>query len=398
MGTNEFFSYHIVANSDCSLNPRSAVISPVGAIFSGGNADFGQGQMKISPDGKLLAHAGLNYQNFAPGSFVEIFQFNTSTGVVSNLGTATAHDSSIDGFYGIEFSPDSNTLYATTMVTNNFIYRYGNITANRLTSRTTINSFGNSQYAVAALQLASDGKIYVARKNYPSLYVLPAPNTANGGWTGIPFNLAAGSLSQLGLPTMVPGDFSCGPTPDVDACCPPWNTNLLADTLVYQGSGSISAPYTLKFQPSSAFDSQMQTYIDYLHSRNSNITEITIAWRLHDQTGITTGWGPQISPTAYTKWTAGGNGNPAIWPTTGFFTPPAYPAFPMQVGRSYAVTTGMYLEKREHFFPDTCANVTIFVRIQVTTATPRGGPVLEFSDGKKGIKSVSIGGMKQQER
>jgi hypothetical protein len=139
----------------------------------------------------------------------------------------------------------------------------------------------------------------------------------------------------------------------------------------------------------------MQTYIDYLHSRNSNITAITIAWRLHDQTGINTGWGPQISPTAYTKWTAGGNGIPAIWPATGFFIPPAYPAFPMQVGDSYAVTTGIYLEGGQHFFPDECANVTILVKIQVTSATTRGGPVLEFSDGKKVIKNVPIGELKQ---
>ncbi len=217
MGTNQFYSYHIVADSDCKLNPQAATISGVGTNFVGGTADFGQGQMKISPDGKLLANAGLNYQNFAPGSFVELFQFNTSTGVVSDLGTTTARDTSNDGFYGVEFSPDSNTLYATTMVTNNFIYRYGNITVNKLTNRTSIANLGSGQYTVAGLQLAPDGKIYVARKNFASLYVLPAPNTLTGGWPAPLFNLAAGSLGQLGLPTVVAGNFSCGPTPDV--CC-----------------------------------------------------------------------------------------------------------------------------------------------------------------------------------
>src|SRR5229473_293558 len=204
MGTNQFFSYHVVASSDCKLNPQAATISAVGAIFSGGTADFGQGQMKISPDGKLLALAGLTY---GPGSFVELFQFNTNTGVVSNLGIGTARDAltTNDGFYGIEFAPDSNTLYATTTVANSNIYRYGNITANKLTSKTQISFLPPNQYTVAALQLAPDGKIYVARKNFPSLYVLPAPIAPNGGWTGIPFNLASGSLSQLGLPTVVAG-------------------------------------------------------------------------------------------------------------------------------------------------------------------------------------------------
>ena len=216
MGTNRFFSYNIVANSDCQLNPQAARISAVGATYSGGTAGFGQGQMKISPDGKRLAHAGLSY---GPGSFVELFQFDTSTGVVSNLGSVTARDAltSNDGFYGIEFSPDSNVLYATTTVANSNVYRYGNITVNKLTSKTQISSFGNNQYTVGGLQLAPDGRIYVARRNFPNLYVLSNPNAASGGWTTTPFNLATGSLRQLGLPTVVAGNFSCGPVPDV--CC-----------------------------------------------------------------------------------------------------------------------------------------------------------------------------------
>jgi hypothetical protein len=220
MGDNRFFSYHITPNIDCRLNPQSARISAVGSIYSGGTAHFGQGQMKISPDGKLLAHAGLTYSIGSPQSFVELFGFNTTTGAVSNLGTPTARDTSDDGFYGVEFSPNSDVLYATTIVRNNFIYRYGNITVNKLTSRTTIHAFGNFQYTVAALQLAPDGKIYIARNNIASLFVLPAPDTANGGWTTTPFtlfNLAAGTNSRLGLPTVVAGQFSCGPTPDV--CC-----------------------------------------------------------------------------------------------------------------------------------------------------------------------------------
>jgi len=215
MYTNQFFAYRL-NDGDCKLNPQAAVISAVGAVYTGGTADFGQGQMKFSPNGDFIAHAGLTY---GPGSFVELFQFDKNTGVVSNFGSTTARDSmsSNDGFYGIEFSPDSNVLYATTTVANSNVYRYGNITVNKLTSRTQISSFGNAQYTVAALQLAPDGKIYVARKNYASLYVLSAPNTANGGWSTTPFNLAGGSLSQLGLPAVVAGNFSCGPAPDV--CC-----------------------------------------------------------------------------------------------------------------------------------------------------------------------------------
>jgi len=210
MLTNEFFAYHIVAGSDCTL--KDAKISPVGAVFStSGNADFGQGQMKISPDGNLLADAGYSYLT---SSFVELFQFNKITGAVTNLGNTTAHDTSTDGFYGVEFSPDSQSLYVTTNLFNNFLYSYS--VSSALTARTPIHNYGLIRYTIGALQLAPDGKIYLALRNQQYLDVLPFPNSG-GGWTGAHLNLASGTSSQIGLPTVVAGDFSCTPTPD--ACC-----------------------------------------------------------------------------------------------------------------------------------------------------------------------------------
>jgi hypothetical protein len=82
MGNNEFVSYHIVANSDCTLHPEAAIISKAGAAYNGGTSNFGAGQMKISPDGKLLAHAGLST---GATSFIELFKFSTSTGTVSDV-------------------------------------------------------------------------------------------------------------------------------------------------------------------------------------------------------------------------------------------------------------------------------------------------------------------------
>lgn len=217
MGSNRFFSYHVTPNSDCKLNPQAARISAVGSSYSGsGGGNFGQGQMKISPDGTRLAHAGLSY---GPGSFVELFQFDTTTGAVSNLAAATVRDTSTSsGFYGIEFSPDSKVLFATTTVGTNFLYRY-DITSNTLGVRSTLHTFGSSNYLAGALQLAPDGRIYLARNSNAFLNVLTTPsvNSPNGGWTTAPFNLAAGSSSRLGLPAVVAGNFSCGPTPDV--CC-----------------------------------------------------------------------------------------------------------------------------------------------------------------------------------
>ena len=77
IGTNRFFSYRIQANGNCTINPQSELnrISSVGKVFLGGggnpSANFGQGEMKISPDGGKIAVAGTGWGN---GSFIEVFR------------------------------------------------------------------------------------------------------------------------------------------------------------------------------------------------------------------------------------------------------------------------------------------------------------------------------------
>ena len=188
----------------------------------------------------------------------------------------------------------------------------------------------------------------------------------------------------------------CATTTPIDPCCPPWNKDLLKDMMFYQGSGSISAPYTLKFQPTTALKNQMQAYINYLHSVNPAINGITIDWRLHDQGTANTPappYGPQIGPTVFTTWNTTTGGNP-IFSHPGFFNLPT--PYPMQVGTWYMVHTGIYLENGQKFFPDKCANNEIYFRIQVLSAKTKSAPVLEFSDGKRILKSVPISGTRQQ--
>ena len=218
-------------------------------------------------------------------------------------------------------------------------------------------------------------------------------SSATFGQHTVTIKIAPSSLSldwQPGEFILVKLRFACDtgsePSP-IDPCCPPWNQALLKDMLFYQGSGSISGPYTLHFQPTAAFKNQMQAYINYLHFGGA-ITAITIDWRLHDQgTGTTPAppYGPQIGSTVWTTWTwnTTGIGNP-VFSNPGFFA-----GFPMQVGTWYMVHTGIYLENGQKFFPDRCDNNEIFVRIQVTTGKA-GAPVLEFSNGTHVIKRISI--------
>ena len=179
------------------------------------------------------------------------------------------------------------------------------------------------------------------------------------------------------------------PAPKLDPCCPPWNREVMKGTLFYQGSGSISAPYTLKFQPSAAFNAQMFAYINYLHSINPAISAITIAWRLHDQgSGATplTYYGPQVGATAWVTWHHGGTA--PVFTHPNFFT---VPASHMQVNNWYQVASGIFLNTETKFFPDRCADNNIYVRVQVLNAKGAvGGPVLEFSDGKQVLESVPV--------
>ncbi len=175
--------------------------------------------------------------------------------------------------------------------------------------------------------------------------------------------------------------------PPSDPCCPPWSKDLLKNMMFYQGSGSISDPYTVHFQPTTALKNQLQAYINYLHSLNTTMTGITIEFKLFDQgTGnVASTGGPQVGATSTVtwNWNTTGIGNPVV---PGFFT-----GFPMLVGTWYTIHTRVYLENGQSFFPASCANNDINARVQVMNAARASGArMLEFSDGKKLIYSIPL--------
>ena len=172
-----------------------------------------------------------------------------------------------------------------------------------------------------------------------------------------------------------------------DPCCPPWNSTVMADMLVPVFSGSINGPYTVHFQPTAAFNNQMQAYINYIYSMNSLANKIVITWKLYDQgTGSCTNcgkpYGTQIGPTVTTTWTQGGNGTPVISNPSFFNVPP----YPMVKGHCYLINTVIGLPIKGHFFPTSCDTNNVCVHWQVMkSAAP---PTLEISAGKKVIKRI----------
>lgn len=239
-------------------------------------------------------------------------------------------------------------------------------------------------------------------------------NAALGGydWRLIAnFNISGATISPKEIGKKGSGfvegkNNDCSIKPDVppvavDPCCPPINPDLIKENLVYKGSGSFNAPYTLKFQQPpltpqmAAFNNSMQAYINYVHTANSSVNKMVVEWKLHDQgsggTAATTP-GPLLE-TNFTTWTAGGSGNPVITGVTNFFGTPTGSVtsqFPMKVNNWYLIRTRTITQKGT-FYSEKCIENDVLVRIQILAFARGGSPVLEISNrGGKIIGRVEL--------
>lgn len=190
--SNDFYAYLL---SSAGLNP-APIISSAGTVHadsSSGSHSETIGYLKSSMDGKKLALAIYYHIPIA-----EIFDFDNSTGIVSN--PIAIHYPGPLGAYGISFSPDNSKLYVTT--TGGDLYQYdlsSGIPSNILSSQTLIASSPQ----LGALQLASDGKIYVAT-DQPYLSAINSPNNSGSScnFQNAAINLTSGTCFE-GLPNFV---------------------------------------------------------------------------------------------------------------------------------------------------------------------------------------------------
>lgn len=386
--SKNFLEYKV---TNAGVQPLVATI-PIGT-FNPSQYNF-IGYLKFSPDGSKLAMATFSEHT------IEVFNFNVGTGAITLLGTSgvTLTDA-VNHFYayGIEFSPNNQYLYTTGAGSSSlgkvsYLNQYDLNNTNVASTRVTLASFmpNKGTFGFCALQLGPDNRIYVARYGYNSLAYINDPNNGGGSCnykTGTDAISLGNLLCKLGLPDFV-SNFTATVNEvvvtEVDPCCPPWNADILLDLLHYEGSGSINDPYTLKFVETPLHNSLMQAYLDYVHSMNSAITNIYIAFRLHDR-GTNAlpnpSGGPQINPWNHVEWISGGGGTP-IFGGAPFFAPSL-----MNVGTWYNVHTGIYFNNELKFFDDKCDVVDIFVRVQ---ALHTSVPLLQISDGKTIIKTVPI--------
>ncbi|MBL7932240.1 MAG: gliding motility-associated C-terminal domain-containing protein, partial [Bacteroidia bacterium] len=221
--TNQFYSYLLTSTG---VNPVP-VISSAGSTYSIFPELGMRGQMKISPNGGKLATAIYQTSTLSNNSF-ELFDFDNSTGIVANPISLLNGDK---GAYGCEFSADGskfygNNAYYSTPISPR-IYQWdlcaGSASA-IVASQMTIAANAPASANFGAMQLAPDGKIYIARYNQQFLGVINSPNSLGSACNYIDQGQSvASSTVQLGLPNFMtymllqhvsPGPFTYTASPN----------------------------------------------------------------------------------------------------------------------------------------------------------------------------------------
>jgi gliding motility-associated-like protein len=212
--SNTYYSF-LVDPSGVNTTP---VVSNTGSVLWGvippASVDSTTlGYLKASPDGKKIAAAHWTVN-------ADVSDFNNATGVISNSYSLFQPGDPHYLVYGIEFSPNSNLLYNTVYYVDpvnaqkhNALFQYDISLATPaavVASRQVISLNSDPIQTYAALQVASDGKMYMAKNTYKHIAAITDPNVYGPGCNyvsnAVQWNLAA-QTSTFGLPTFIQSYF-----------------------------------------------------------------------------------------------------------------------------------------------------------------------------------------------
>lgn len=197
---SDAFYCYLVTSAGVSTSP---VITNIGSYHSGiqGNT---HGYLRASPCGDKIAIIVRPIDSF------EIFDFDNSTGIISNPLT---FPSELNTPYGIEFSPDESRIYISDYGAGSKIYQYdleAGLPEDIFNSKTVIGTVSTQHNG--ALQLGPDQKIYSSYNTYTNGYqylgIIHNPNElgtscnfeANGLYLG-------GAEAIFGLPNFIQSYF-----------------------------------------------------------------------------------------------------------------------------------------------------------------------------------------------
>lgn len=206
--THKFYSNEFWAVRLSSSGFVETVISAIGSTHTGDIAGS-QGQLKFSGNGEKIAIAASNGLDL-----LEIFDFNKTTGVVSNFQPLSRINNG--SVYGVEFSQDGSKLYAVSSSFSPFgmdVSQY-DLNAGSLTAiNSSLSSIYNEPAIIArrGLQIGTDGKIYMI--SLSNDYYLATINNTNAIGVGCDFQDQSISLSgkkgNYTLPSFIAGfDYS----------------------------------------------------------------------------------------------------------------------------------------------------------------------------------------------
>jgi len=191
------FRAYLITPAGVNLTP---VLTTVGSVHTGNFANT-LGQLKSTPDGKKIGYT--TYY----ASFIEVLNFNNSTGVPSNPMTFTAPN--FYGGYGFEFSPDGTKFYAG-IINAATIWQF-NLCAgdgSQAAVASSSTAVGTGLANVGSLQLGPDAKIYFTRSGTGSLGVINNPNTLGVGCNVVSGAISLGTkLAYYGLPNFITSFF-----------------------------------------------------------------------------------------------------------------------------------------------------------------------------------------------
>lgn len=186
------------------LTPATASIMPV----------IGSGQMKLSPNSHRLGIVSYLAPGANCGMDVRIMNFDNSGGLVEFIGStvvmyntyASTSPNCANTFYGCEFSVDSRYMYLSAL---NQISRIDLCALPVISTGLIPNAENTSIYDTVSkrsFQMASDGKIYIAKNGKTSIGAINNPSSLFAtSYSSMGLSLGT-STCQWGLPNM-PGYY-----------------------------------------------------------------------------------------------------------------------------------------------------------------------------------------------
>jgi len=219
---NTFYSYPVTCNG-----VGAPIISNTGTVITSSVSTIGY--LKASPNAQKIAAAVFE------GEFVDLCDFNNTTGVVSNAISMPMPSGNFT--YGVCFSPNNTVLYTIGDGGAPPLWQYdisSNNLATIMASQYTVTTLSTSG---GAIQMGPDGKMYVCNYSSSVLNVINNPNTLGVGCNYVAgaVNLGTGTC-MIGLPNMLDiltNQTSISDLPEDTSVC---TTPLILDA----GSGATS--------------------------------------------------------------------------------------------------------------------------------------------------------------